>query len=73
MVQGSSVDEKIKRSLVKTITYKIVMTIFLFVISFLITTETDKSLNIAILYNILSVFIYFSHERAWNKIRWGKN
>ena len=64
--------EKMKRSLVKTISWRIVGTIDTVVISLLITEKLTLALSIGLIELVSKMILYFFHERAWNKINWGK-
>ena len=70
-VKGQS-EEKIKRSLVKTISWRVVGTIATIVISYLITGALTLAFSIGFVELISKLILYFFHERAWNKIKWGK-
>jgi uncharacterized membrane protein len=64
--------EHIKRSLVKTITYRIFIVISTFIITFWITGRIDLTLWVTITANLTNTVLYFIHERIWNHIHWGK-
>jgi len=65
-------DERIKRSLAKTISWRIVGTLDTIVISWLITGTLSLALSIGLIELITKMTLYFFHERIWNKIKWGK-
>jgi uncharacterized membrane protein len=65
-------EEKIKRSLVKTISWRIVGTIATIIISWLITGTLALAFSIGFIELISKLVLYYYHERAWNKIKWGK-
>jgi len=60
-----------KRSLVKAITYRIVIIILDFSVIYLLTHRIDVALGFMIISNIYTTVAYFLHERVWNRIRWG--
>ncbi|WP_347922832.1 DUF2061 domain-containing protein [Pontimicrobium sp. SW4] len=64
--------EKIKRSLAKTISWRVIGTIDTVLISWLITGKIALALSIGTIELISKMILYFFHERAWNKIKWGK-
>ncbi len=68
----SKSEEKVKRSLAKTISWRIVGTIATIIISYLITGTLALAFSIGIVELISKLILYFFHERAWNKIKWGK-
>ena len=59
----------INRSLAKTISWRIIATLDTFIISFFITKELKIAGIIAILEVLTKTFLYFFHERMWNKIK----
>ena len=65
-------EEKLKRSLAKTVSWRLVGTIATIIISYLITGTLALAFSIGIIELISKLFLYFFHERAWNKIKWGK-
>lgn len=65
--------ESWKRSLVKTITYRIAIIILDFTVIFLFTHKYDVALGFVILSNIYTSAGYFAHERIWDNIKWGKD
>lgn len=60
-----------KRSLVKAITYRIVIVILDFTVIYLLTGKVDIALGFMLISNIYTTAAYFIHERIWNKIKWG--
>ena len=62
-----------KRSLVKTITWRILATTDTFLISWIITGRFDWAGMIAVVEIITKMFLYYFHERGWNRIIWGTN
>ena len=65
-------DEKIKRSLAKTISWRIVGTADTVIISWLLTGTLTLALSIGAIELVSKMILYFFHERAWNQIKWGK-
>ena len=66
------IDEKISRSLAKTITWRITASIDTFIIAWVITGSWQLGGSIAIIEVLTKIIFYYVHERAWNKINWGK-
>ncbi|WP_282069079.1 DUF2061 domain-containing protein [Olleya namhaensis] len=64
--------ENIKRSLVKTISWRAVGTITTVAISYIITGTMALAFSIGGIELISKMVLYFFHERAWEKIKWGK-
>lgn len=65
-------EEKIRRSIVKTISWRLVGTLDTIIISWIITGEITMALSIGSIELVSKMLLYFFHERAWNKIKWGK-
>ena len=63
----------IKRSLVKTISWRIIGTLDTIVIAYLITGTVHHAISIGGIELVSKMLLYFFHERSWNKIQWGKN
>lgn len=61
-----------KRSIVKTIGFQALIILADMVVVYLITGKYDVTLSVIVFTNLISGIIYFLHERAWNRIHWGK-
>ncbi len=68
----SSTDENVHRSIVKTISWRIIGTIDTVLISWLITGTLYVAFSIGLIELVSKMLLYFLHERIWNKIKWGK-
>jgi uncharacterized membrane protein len=64
--------EQHKRSIVKAVTFRIVVMVSDFVIIMAITRRYDIALGIIAASNMASTFLYYFHERAWNQVKWGR-
>ena len=64
--------EKISRSLLKSLSWRILGTIDTIIISYLITGTLEFALRIGFVELLTKMGLYFLHERLWNKIKWGK-
>jgi uncharacterized membrane protein len=64
--------EQHKRSIVKAVTFRVIIMASDFVIIALITHRYDVALGVIIASNIASTIFYYLHERAWDKISWGR-
>lgn len=60
------------RSLTKAITWRITGTLDTFIISWIITGQPLLASGIALTEIITKVFLFWSHERIWNRIKWGR-
>jgi len=65
-------EEILRRSIVKTITYRVVILILDFTAIYLFTGQIKIALGFMIVSNIYTSIGYFFHERIWGKIKWGK-
>lgn len=65
-------EDKITRSIAKTISWRLVGTLDTIIISWIITGEITMALSIGSIELVSKMLLYFFHERAWNRIKWGK-
>ena len=68
----TSYNSEEKRSVAKAITYRLMIIISDMVVVFTITRRLDLTVGLVIFTNIASTILYFTHERIWNKIQWGR-
>lgn len=59
------------RSVLKSISWRIVGTIDTIFISWFITGEIKMALTIGSIEVVTKMILYYFHERTWNKIKWG--
>ena len=71
-VSKNNADEKVKRSVAKTLSWRIVGTVGTILISWLLTGTLTLALSIGAVELITKMILYFVHERVWNSIKWGK-
>ncbi|MFC0604131.1 DUF2061 domain-containing protein [Winogradskyella pulchriflava] len=69
-IQGPQ--ENIKRSIAKTISWRVVGTLATVAISYLLTGTLALAFSIGGIELVSKMVLYFFHERAWNNIKWGK-
>jgi len=60
------------RSLVKAYSYRCCGTITTIIISYIVTGQIVVSMAIGASEMVIKPFVYWTHERVWNKIGWGK-
>lgn len=60
------------RSIVKSISWRMLGTIDTIFIAWLITGTFEVALSIGSVEWISKMILYFLHERAWNSIKWGR-
>jgi uncharacterized membrane protein len=59
------------RSLAKAISWRVTGTVDTFIISWVITGEVLLASGIALTEVLTKVFLFWAHERVWNKVKWG--
>jgi uncharacterized membrane protein len=64
--------EPISRSITKAVTFRIVILVSDSVIVYALTHRVDLTVGVMIFSNLASTILYIFHERAWNKISWGR-
>lgn len=67
-----SIKEKPLRSIVKSISWRIIGTLDTILISWVITGELALAFSIGSVELVTKMVLYFFHERIWNSIKWGK-
>ena len=69
-LQGTA--DNVKRSLLKTISWRIIGTLDTILISWAITGALSLAFSIGFIELVTKMLLYFFHERAWAKIKWGR-
>ncbi len=64
--------EKPYRSVVKTVSWRVLGTLDTIVISFIITGSFGMAASIGGIELVTKMVLYYFHERAWNKIPLGR-
>lgn len=68
---GNTVERK-RRSIVKTISWRTIGTIDTILISWLVVGDINFAVTIGGVELFTKMALYFFHERAWNKINFGR-
>jgi uncharacterized membrane protein len=68
---GDNMNETRKRSLTKSISWRIICIVVSILIAYFLTNELDLAATIGTVYNAITMILYYFHERIWNKIKWG--
>ncbi len=63
-------NESPRRSIVKTISWRLTGSGSTFLISWLISSDLTIAGTIAVIQLIANTILYYLHERLWNKINW---
>ena len=61
-----------KRSIVKGISWRVVATTTTIIIVYFFFGRLDLAIAAGLIESVLKVGLYWAHERAWFKVRWGK-
>jgi uncharacterized membrane protein len=61
------------RSFAKALSYRIWGTLSSWAVVYVLTNEGNLATLVAFWETVIKVFIYYAHERGWNKISWGRN
>ena len=60
------------RSLIKSMSWRIIGALDTILISYFITGEMSFALSIGVIELLTKMMLYVAHERLWNKVNWGK-
>lgn len=60
-----------KRSVAKSIMWRVICIVVSIVVSFLLTNKWDVAVAIGGIYNVITMILYYFHERLWNLVKWG--
>ncbi|MHA2431564.1 MAG: DUF2061 domain-containing protein [Promethearchaeota archaeon] len=60
-----------KRSIAKSISYRIICIITLAIVSYIITKNIIEMTSIVIVFQSIQIVVYYFHERIWNRIKLG--
>ena len=63
--------ESNKRSLVKSMTWRIMGIFILGVIAWVFTKSWQITTGVTALFHAIRVVLYYFHERFWNRVNWG--
>jgi uncharacterized membrane protein len=61
-----------KRSIVKMLTYRAILTALLAIISWIFTGNLGQTTVITIVFIVSATAIYYLHKRVWNGIKGGR-
>jgi uncharacterized membrane protein len=69
---AAKLNEIAKRSLLKSVTFRVLILTSDGIIVYALTHEYKLALTIVIIRNVAGIVIYYFHERIWNNINWGR-
>ena len=64
--------ESPKRSVVKTITWRVIAFLVTMIAVYLYNKDIKESLVVSLLANAVKMLLYYWHERFWNRIKFGR-
>jgi uncharacterized membrane protein len=64
--------EYLSRSVVKAISYRIIVVIADFTAVFLFTGRAEIAIGFVLISNVYTSLLYFVHERLWDRVAWGR-
>lgn len=64
--------ESHKRSIAKTVSWRVMATIITGVVTYVLTDRLDFAVTVGLADTLVKVFIYYAHERMWTRISYGK-
>lgn len=59
-----------RRSIIKTLSYRAVVTVILAIVTFVFTGNLYQTSTIATVFGVFATAAYYLHERLWSKISW---
>tara|TARA_B100000795_G_scaffold155486_1_gene116647 strand:- start:634 stop:840 length:207 start_codon:yes stop_codon:yes gene_type:complete len=62
-----------KRTIVKTMTWRVTASLTTFLIAWMLTGDILIGASIGSIEAIAKIFLYYFHERIWNNVSWAKN
>jgi hypothetical protein len=64
--------ERLNRTIAKVISWRVAITLSNFFITFILTGSWQVGMAFVGIATIVNTVVYALHERAWNRIQWGK-
>ncbi len=61
-----------KRTLAKTVTWRVIALFTTTVVVYAYSGDVKESVVIGLVANLLKMFLYYAHERVWNRIGFGR-
>jgi uncharacterized membrane protein len=60
------------RSIVKAVTFRLIIIVSDIAVIYFVTRRWDITISVMVISNISSTILFYLHERAWNRISWGR-
>ncbi len=61
-----------KRSLVKALTWRVIAFAITVIAIYIYSKDLKESLVVGISANVIKIFLYYYHERIWNRVQYGR-
>jgi uncharacterized membrane protein len=68
----STVMETKRRSFAKALSWRVFATIITGSVAYVMTGKAGVALQIGLIDTFIKVFVYFAHERLWQRVRYGQ-
>ena len=64
--------EHTKRTLLKTLTWRVIALVTTIAVVYAYSGDAKESLVVGLTANLLKMFLYYFHERIWNRVHFGR-
>ncbi|MDP8229724.1 MAG: DUF2061 domain-containing protein [Candidatus Gorgyraea atricola] len=61
-----------KRSIAKAITWRVIAFLVTVIAIYIYSKDIKESLVVGISANLIKIFLYYAHERIWNRVKFGR-
>ncbi|MFH1305771.1 MAG: DUF2061 domain-containing protein [Candidatus Omnitrophota bacterium] len=61
-----------KRSFIKALTWRVIALLVTMIAVYIYSGDIKESLVVGISANLIKFFLYYAHERIWNKVHFGR-
>ena len=61
-----------KRSILKALTWRVIAFAVTIIAVYIYSKDLRQSLVIGISANVVKIFLYYIHERIWNRVKFGR-
>ena len=60
------------RSIIKALSWRVLATLITFSVSWMFTGNLELAVEIGLVDTVIKLGVYYSHERFWNRLTFGK-
>ncbi|MFH1519470.1 MAG: DUF2061 domain-containing protein [Candidatus Omnitrophota bacterium] len=64
--------EQPKRSAIKALTWRIIGLLVTVIVVYIYSRDIKEALIIGVSANFVKIFLYYIHERIWNRVKFGR-